>query len=91
MTAVVFRRGLLGHALTAGFAAVAAAQTAGKLQGFANPDAAATALTDAVRRSDRNAVKAILGESWVDFVLDDKEDHERERWPISLPGTPSTA
>jgi hypothetical protein len=78
MSTVVLRRGLLGHALAVGLAAAAAAQTAGKLQGFANPDAAAVALTDAVRRSDRNAVKAILGESWVDFVLEDKEDQDRE-------------
>jgi hypothetical protein len=78
MSGVVFRRGLLG-VLTVGFVAAAAAQGAGKLQGFANPDAAAVALTDAVRRNDRNAVKAILGESWVEFVLDDKEDQERER------------
>ncbi len=79
MSAQIFRRGLLGHVLVTGFAAAAAAQTAAKLQGFPNADAAAMALTEAVRRNDSAAVKAILGESWVDFVLSDKEDEARER------------
>jgi len=49
------------------------------LQGFPTADAAAEALTGAVRRNDGRAIKAILGESWVDFVLVDKEDEGRER------------
>jgi len=79
MSALIIRRGLLGHILVAGFAATAAAQQGARLQGFATADAAADALTDALRRKDAKAVKAMLGENWVDFVLDDKADDGRER------------
>jgi hypothetical protein len=79
MSSAILRRGLLGQAVVAGLSAAAAAQTVGKLKGFPTADAAADALTDAVRRHDAKAVQAILGESWVDFVLDDKDDEGRER------------
>src|SRR6266851_180551 len=79
MSDPILRRGLLAPLFVAGLGAAAAAQQAARLQGFPTADAAAAALTDAVRRSDDKAVKAILGESWVDFVLDDKADPGRER------------
>ncbi len=44
----MFRRGLLAAALFLGLAAAALAQPTAKLQGFATPEAAATALAEAV-------------------------------------------
>ena len=79
MSDPILRRGLLAPLFVAGLGAAAAAQPAAKLLGFPTADAAAAALTDAVRRSDAKAVRAILGESWIDFVLDDKADAGRER------------
>ena len=46
----------------------AAAQQLAKPQGFPTADAAATALTEAVRRTDGKAIAAMLGEGWRDFV-----------------------
>ena len=79
MSGTVLRRGLLTQFFVAGLGAAAAAQSTARLRGFPSAEAAATALTDAVRANDGNAVAAILGESWVDFVLDDKADEGRER------------
>ena len=66
MSLSILRRSLLALALVAGLAANAAAQPA-RLQGFPTADAAATALTDAIRRDDDKAVAAMLGAGWRDF------------------------
>jgi hypothetical protein len=79
MSNPILRRGLMAPLFVAGLSAVASAQQAAKLQGFPSADAAASALTDAIRRNDDKAVRAILGESWVDFMLDDEVDADRER------------
>jgi hypothetical protein len=59
-------------------APLATSQTV-KLKGFASAEAAANALTDALRAGDDSAVSAMLGESWRDFVPGNAEDEERER------------
>ena len=79
----MFRRGLLAAALFVGFAAGAvaqqAAQPAAKLQGFPTPDAAANALADAVRKNDRQAIAAMWGANWRDFVPGTNNDVQRRR------------
>ncbi|CAN5688966.1 DUF2950 domain-containing protein [soil metagenome] len=78
MSALLLKRALLVCALLAGFAAGAVAQPA-KQQGFATPEAAADALTAAIRSDDDNAVVPILGAGWRDFVLGRTEDEDRLR------------
>jgi hypothetical protein len=75
----MFRRGLLAAALFVGFAAGAVAQQAAKLQGFPTPDAAANALADAVRKNDRQAIAAMWGANWRDFVPGTNDDVQRRR------------
>jgi hypothetical protein len=79
MNDIFLRRGLLGGLMVAGLAAGAAAQQPAKLQGFPTPDAAATALTEAVRRTDGKALAAMLGDRWRDFVPTDDSDFGLER------------
>lgn len=74
----MFRRGLLAAALSLGFAAGALAQPA-KLQGFATPEAAASALAEAVRKNDRQAIAAMWGGNWRDFVPGTDNDVQRRR------------
>ena len=50
-----------------------------KLQGFATPQAAADALTDAIRKDDSKAIAGILGQGWFDSVVGDRDDHDRLR------------
>ena len=69
---------LLAGSFTAGLSAIGWAQPA-KPQGFATPEAAADALTEAIRRDDDKAVSAALGSGWRDFVLGRPEDEERVR------------
>ena len=58
----MIRRGLVASLLMLGLAAGALAQSSvGTLQGFPTPEAAADALTDAMRRGDDKAMEAILG------------------------------
>lgn len=78
MSGLTLRRGILALCLLAGLALGAAAQTA-KLQGFPTPDAAAAALTEAIRSDDDKAVAAILGKAWRDFVPGSPEDEDRVR------------
>lgn len=68
-------------ALCVGLAMAALAQVP-LLQGFATPEAAAEALTDAIRKHDDKAIAAILGKSWNDFMPgSDQHDEEiRERF-----------
>ena len=83
MSAMV-RRGLLAAVLFLGFAAGASAQQAAarstaRLQGFATPEAAATALAEAVRTNDRQAIAAMWGANWRDFVPGSDNDVQRRR------------
>lgn len=75
----MFRRGLLAAALFLGFAVGALAQTSAKLQGFPTPDAAANALAEAVRKNDRQAIAAMWGANWRDFVPGTDNDVQRRR------------
>ena len=79
MSGSILRRGLLALLLVAGFALGAAAQQPAKLQGFPTADAAATALTDAIRHDDDKAVSAMLGAGWRDFVAGSANDEDRVR------------
>jgi hypothetical protein len=79
MSSSILRRGLLAQVFISGLGAAAAAQQATKLQGFATAEAAAAALTEAVRRSDGKALSAMLGGNWADFVLRENEDTDRGR------------
>jgi len=79
MSGLVLRRSLLAPVLVAALAARAAAQQASKTQGFPTADAAATALTEAVRKDDDEAVAAMLGEWWRVFVPNRERDFGRER------------
>jgi len=77
MSALFPRRALLG--MVAGVAAGAAAQQLPRPQGFPTADAAASALTEAVRRADGKALAAMLGDRWRDFVPTDDWDFGIER------------
>jgi len=79
MNRSTFYRGLLALLLVVGFAFGAVAQQPAKLQGFATADAAATALTEAIRKEDDKAVSAMLGADWRDFVSGSPEDEDRVR------------
>jgi hypothetical protein len=79
MSGLVLRRGLLAPVLVAALAARASAQQAGKTQVFPTADAAATALTEAVRKDDDKAIAAMLGEWWRVFVPNRERDFGRER------------
>lgn len=79
MSGSLLRRGLLALVLVAGFAASAAAQPAAKLQGFPTADAAATALTDAVRSKNVKAIAAMFGDGWRDVVPVDADERDRRR------------
>jgi hypothetical protein len=75
---MVLRRGLLAGLVAAGGIAAAAPQQA-KLQGFPTAEAAATALTEAVRRNDDKALAAMLGEWWRVFVPSRDREFGRDR------------
>ena len=83
MSGAMFRRGLLAVALILGVAASAAAQPAikpaAKVQGFPTADAAAAALTEAVRKNDRALIGALWGSDWRDFVPGSDDDVRRRR------------
>ncbi len=79
MSGSLLRRGLLALVLAAGVAASAMAQPATKLQGFPTADAAAAALTDAVRSKNLKALEAMFGKDWRDFVPADADDRDRRR------------
>ncbi len=79
MSGLVFRRGLLAGLVAAGGAAGAAAQQAPKLQGFPSADAAAAALTAALRADDHKALAAMLGEWWRVFVPTRDREFGRDR------------
>jgi len=68
-------------ALLAGFAGIAFAQ-GDKQQRFPSAEAAATTLTEAIRKDDDKAIAAILGTGWRDLVPGNKthEDEGRTRF-----------
>jgi hypothetical protein len=72
-------RGLLILTLCLGLSFGAAAQTPALLQGFPSAEAAADALTDAIRRDDDKAVAAMLGAGWHDFLPGSNRDDEEIR------------
>ena len=76
----LIRRAFVVLALCGGLAAAALAQTpqsAPQLRGFPTPEAAADALTDAIRKNDDKAMTAILGSTWHDFAPgNDQQDDE---------------
>jgi len=70
------RRAFLVLALCTGLAGVVLAQTP-QLRGFPTAEAAADALTDAIRKNDDKAIMAILGSTWREFAPgNDQEDDE---------------
>ena len=72
-----FLRGLAVLALGFWLSMSAAAQTPASLKSFPTAEAAADALTDAIRRDDDKAVAAILGSGWHDFLPgSDRDDDE---------------
>jgi hypothetical protein len=81
MSGTMMRRCLLTVVLAVGLAAGAAAQQAApaKVQGFATPEAAAEALTTAVRGGDRAVLAKLWGNDWRDLVPVDDEDMQRRR------------
>jgi hypothetical protein len=80
MSNSILRRGLVAQLFIAGLGTVTAAQQAAKLQGFATAEAAAAALTDAVRRGDNKALAAMLGGNWTDFVLSEQDASDSGRF-----------
>lgn len=79
MSGSLLRRGLLALVLVTGFAASAMAQPAARLQGFPTADAAAAALTDAVRSKNIKAIASMFGNDWRDFVPADADERDRRR------------
>lgn len=79
MSGSLLRRGLLALVLVTGFAASATAQPAARLQGFPTADAAAAALTDAVRSKNIKAIASMFGNDWRDFVPADADERDRRR------------
>ena len=81
MSMTMMRRFLLAVALVAGFAAGAGAQqpAPAKPQGFPTAEAAAAALTAAVRSGDRAAIAKLWGNDWRDFVPLNEEEMQRRR------------
>ena len=84
----ILRRIALALACASGLALGALAQTPtprvskpppAKQQTFATPDAAADALTEAIRKDDGKAVAAILGMGWRDFVPGTRAQEDETR------------
>lgn len=66
-------------AMAGAISGAAMAQQPPRLQGYSSADAAAAALTEAVRRGDGKTLAAILGDRWRDFMPMTDADFERER------------
>lgn len=79
MSGSLLRRGLLALVVVAGFAAGAVAQQATKLQSFPTAEAAADALTDAVRNKNVKAIAAMFGDGWRDVVPAEADERDRRR------------
>ncbi len=74
----ILARGLVLLAVVTGLGSSALAQSS-SLQGFPSADAAATALTEAIRKDDDKAVSAILGTGWRDLIPGTSDDEDRAR------------
>ena len=92
------RQSLLAIALVVGLSLTASAQAPTvqpKLQTFASAEAAADALTEAIRKDDDRTMSAILGAGWRDFVPGPRQDEEAQRskflaaWDAAHQVTPS--
>lgn len=80
MSVTMMRRCLLAFALVVGFAAGAGAQPApAKPQTFPTAEAAADALTTAVRSGDRGAIARMWGNDWRELVPLNDEEMQRRR------------
>ena len=79
MSGAMFRRGLAAAALVVGLAVGALAQQAARLQSFPTAEAAADALTKAVRDNDQKAMAALWGADWRDFVPGSDDDVQKRR------------
>jgi hypothetical protein len=73
------RHGLIALTLCIGSIFAAEAQTPAPLREFPTAEAAAEALTDAIRKDDDGAIKAILGSSWHDFLPGSDQDDDEIR------------
>ena len=78
MSAQFLKRAFLALALVVGVIGGVVAR-APELQGFATPETAADALTDAIKRGDQKAIDAMLGPGWFDTVVGDPDDEDRLR------------
>lgn len=78
---LLVRRAFLALALCTGLSAASPAQSP-QLRGFPTAEAAADALTDAIRKSDDKAITAMLGASWHDFLpgTDQEDDAVRAKF-----------
>ncbi|MFO1080146.1 MAG: DUF2950 domain-containing protein [Reyranellaceae bacterium] len=79
MTPIWIRSAVAALALTCAGLGGASAQQAAKVQAFPTAEAAADALTDAVRRNDQKALDALWGSDWRDFVPGSDDDVQRRR------------
>ena len=84
----LLRPALLALALVGGDASGVLAQTptpttststAARQKSFSSPEAAADALTEAIRKNDDRAVAAILGNGWREFVPGPRQDEDDQR------------
>ena len=73
----LIRRIFLALTLSTGLAVAALGQALPQLRGFPTAEAAADALTDAIRKNDDKALSAILGSTWHEFAPgSDRDDDE---------------
>jgi hypothetical protein len=79
MSGSLLRRGLLALVLVAGLAAPAMAQPVAKGQGFPTAEAAADALTEAVRSKNLKAIESIFGADWRDVLPAGSDERDRRR------------
>src|SRR5690242_10906095 len=83
MSEFLQRRSLLAPALLIATVAAAqrqaAAQPATSLQAFPTPEAAATALTEAIRSMDEKVLAAMLGKDWSVFAPARDQDFGMDR------------
>lgn len=86
LSAFLVFAGAIGFAFSALAQTPAAAPTptvstvpSGKQRTFASPEAAADALTEAIRKDDDKTVSSILGSGWRDFVPGTRQDEDNQR------------
>ena len=79
MSGSLLRRGVLALVFVAGLAVSALAQPAAKVQGFPTAEAAADALTEAVRSKNLKAIEAMFGADWRDVLPASSDERDRRR------------